>query len=237
MKKLFGEATGICFAQSDLLWDSVQIQLHSLKPKPGMEPKVERLLRFELFIPYWLPAGRGRFYVDIADGDLELATAVQSNDALQRSQYKPSNTPTPAAYFEQATCSSEVKLPPVVWLQLMRMAKDDGAFAPIDVDSLDSFPMDLCSRVVPCIMNELIDTSPYHCFENAAPAYFNDELTASLLNMLSAFDILSDKTSFPSTFKLAIAFIRYLLHRVSLSAFYVEIQRAIFAAQLVLRSL
>ncbi len=57
VKKLFGEATRICFAQSDLLWDSVQIQLHSLKPKSGMETKVERLLRFELFISYWLPAG------------------------------------------------------------------------------------------------------------------------------------------------------------------------------------
>ncbi len=78
----------------------------------------------------------------------------------------------------------------------MRMAKDDGAFAPIDVDSLYSFPMDLCSRVVPCIMNELIDTSPYLYFENAAPAYFNDELTVNLLNMLSAFDICPIKTSF-----------------------------------------
>ncbi|SJL10362.1 uncharacterized protein ARMOST_13748 [Armillaria ostoyae] len=236
VKKLFGEATDICFAQSDLLWDSMQIQLHSSKPKPGMEPKVERLLRFELFIPYWLHAGRGRFYVDVADGDLELAATVQSNDSLQRSQYEPSNTPTPAAFFEKVASSSESKLSPVVWLKLMRMAKDDGAFAPIDVGSLDPFPVDLCSRVLPWIMSPFKDTSPCLYFENAAPAYFNDELTANLLNMLSAFDILTDKTSFPSTFKLALAFIRYLLHRVSLSSFDVDIQRAILDARFVLRS-
>ncbi|KAK0459338.1 uncharacterized protein EV420DRAFT_1642307 [Desarmillaria tabescens] len=206
------------------------------KPRPGMEPKVERLLRFELFIPNWLHMGRNRLYVDIADGDLELAAAVQSNDAVQKSQYKPFNTPTPAAFFEQVTCSSQMNLPPVVWLKLMQMAKDDGAFAPIDVDSLDSFPMDLCSRVVPCIMNTFKDASPCFYFENAAPDYFNDESTANLLNMISAFDILTDKISFPSTFKLMLAFVRYLLHRVSLSSFDVDIQRAISATHFVLHN-
>ncbi|KAK0194398.1 hypothetical protein F5146DRAFT_1135155 [Armillaria mellea] len=37
--------------RDDLLWDAMQIRLHSVKPKPGMEPKVERLLCFEVFIP------------------------------------------------------------------------------------------------------------------------------------------------------------------------------------------
>ncbi|KAK0437936.1 uncharacterized protein EV420DRAFT_1587037, partial [Desarmillaria tabescens] len=160
-----------------------------------MEAKIERLLRFELFIPFWLHLERSRFYVDIADGDLGLTVAVQSNDDLQR-----------------MTCSSEMKLPPAIWLKLMRIAKDDGAFAPIDVDSLDSFPMDLCSRVVPRIMSTFKDTESCLYFENAASAYFNDELAANLLNILSAFDVLTDKTSFPSTFKLTLAFIRYLLH-------------------------
>ncbi|PBK61933.1 hypothetical protein ARMSODRAFT_618805 [Armillaria solidipes] len=230
VKKVFGEAADIRAAQRELLWDSMQHQWPS-KPNPGMESKVEHLLRFELFIPYVLYMGRNRLYVDIADGDLGLTAAVQSNDALQMSQYKPTNSPTPTAFFEQVTCSRAMKLPPVVWLKLMRMAKDDGAFAPIDVNSLDSFPMDLCSRFFPLILSTLKDASPCMHFEIAAQVYFIDELTVNLLNMLSSFDILTDKTSFPSTFKLTLAFIRYLLHRISLSSFDVYIHRAIVEVQ------
>ncbi len=36
--------------------------------------------------------------------------------------------------------------------------------------------------------------------------------------MISVFDKLADKTSFPPTFTLALAFVRYLLHRLSLSS-------------------
>ncbi len=231
VKKVFGEATDIRAAQRDLLWDSMQHQWPSSKPEPGMEPKVERLLRFELFIPDLLYMGPDRLYVDIADGDLGLTAAVQSNDALQMSQYKPTNSPTPAAFFEQVTCSSAMKLPPVVWLKLMRMAKDDGAFAPIDINSLDSFPMDMCSRLIPLMFSALKDASPCMHFEIAAQVYFIDELTANLLNTLSSFDILTDKTSFSSTFKLTLAFIRYLLHRVSLFSFDDHIHYVIVEAQ------
>lgn len=53
--------------------------------------------------------------------------------------------------------------------------------------------------------------------------------------MLSAFDILTNKTSFPTIFKLALAFFRYLLHRASLSSFDVDIQHAILEVQFVLQ--
>ncbi|KAK0475082.1 hypothetical protein IW261DRAFT_498811 [Armillaria novae-zelandiae] len=157
--------------------------------------------------------GPSRLYVDIADGDLGLTAAVQSIDTLQMSQHKPTNSPTPTAFLKQVTCSN------------------DGAFAPIDINSLDSFPMDRCSDIIPLICSGIKDTLPCTYLDIAAQVYFIDEWTANLLNMLSSFDILTDKTSFPSTFKLMLAFIRYLLHRGSLSSFDVRIHHAIAGAQ------
>ncbi|KAK0245271.1 hypothetical protein EDD85DRAFT_12604 [Armillaria nabsnona] len=99
------------------------------------------------------------------------------------------------------------------------MAKDDGAFVPIDINPLDSFPMDMCSRLISLMFSAFKDASLCMYFQIAAQVYFIDELTTNLLNTLSSSDILTDKTSFPSTFKLTLAFIRYLLHRASLSSF------------------
>ncbi|SJK98272.1 uncharacterized protein ARMOST_01535 [Armillaria ostoyae] len=232
VKKVFGEATHIREAHNTLLYGSTQyLGGRSLKPSSGMESKVERLLRFELFIPHLYDdmdnETRARFYVDAADDDQGLTVVVQSNDTLQRSKYKPPDSPTSTAFFQQVTHSHPVMLPPVIWLELMRMAKDDGAFAPIDIDSLDDFPMHLCSYIAPWNMQMLKGTSPCVYFEIATREYFVEEFTANMLNMISAFDKLADKTSFPPTFTLALASVRYLLHRISLSSFDIDTQHTL----------
>ncbi|KAK0459903.1 hypothetical protein IW261DRAFT_426772 [Armillaria novae-zelandiae] len=48
-----------------------------------------------------------------------------------------------------------------------------------------------------------------------------------MLNMLSVFHKLADKTSFPTTFTLLLASIRYLLHRISLSSFDIDTDDAL----------
>ncbi len=68
-----------------------------------MESKVERLLRFELFIPHLYHDMdhkiQIRSYVDAADDDWALTVTVQSNDTLQRSKYKPPDSPTSTAFL------------------------------------------------------------------------------------------------------------------------------------------
>ncbi|KAK0226637.1 hypothetical protein IW262DRAFT_1457876 [Armillaria fumosa] len=220
VKKVFGEATPIREAHNTLLYDCMQfLEVHSLKPIPGMESKVERLLRFELFIPHLdndlHNENKSRLYVDAAD-DEGLTVAVQSNNTLQRSKFKPPDSPTSTAFFRQVTHSYPVMLPPAIWLGLMRTARDDGAFAPIDIDSLDVFPMRLCSYIIPCRPPMPEDTLRCVHFKLAAQDHFPEEFTANMLNMISVFDQLADKTSFPPTFTLALASVRYLLHRLSL---------------------
>ncbi|KAK0493139.1 hypothetical protein EDD18DRAFT_431297 [Armillaria luteobubalina] len=230
VKEVFGEATPIHEAHNNLLQHCMQFLGHSLKPSPGMESKVERLLHFESFIPQLYNdidnISQSRLYIEAA-GDERLAFVVQSNITLQRSKYKPADSPTSTAFFRQIIFSVMPKLPPVIWLELMRMAQDDGAFAPIDTDSLDDFPTHLCSYIVTWNswnIQMLKSTSPCVYFEIAARNHFVEEFTANLLNMISAFDKLADKTSFPATFTLALASIRYLLHRISLSSFDIDTQ-------------
>ncbi|KAK0226664.1 hypothetical protein IW262DRAFT_1363508 [Armillaria fumosa] len=100
----------------------------------------------------------------------------------------------------------------------MRTANNDGAFARIDINSLDVFPMHLCRYILPWKPPMPEDTLRRVPFEIAVQDHFPEEFTANMLNMISAFDILADKTSFPPTFTFALAFVRYLLHRLSLSS-------------------
>ncbi|KAK0226638.1 hypothetical protein IW262DRAFT_1294812 [Armillaria fumosa] len=222
VRKVFGEAMHIRQAHDTLLHGSTQyLGGGSLKPLLGMESIVERLLRFELFIPHlendWYKQIRSRDYIDAAD-DEGLTVAVQSNDTLQRSQYKPPDSPTSTAFFRQVTHSHQIVLPPVIWLELMRVAKDDGAFAPIDIDSLDVLPMQLCSYASFWGIQRPKEDS-WRCvsFEIATEEYFPKEFKANVFNMISAFDKLVDKRSFPPVVPFALAFARYLLHRLSLS--------------------
>ncbi|KAK0470802.1 hypothetical protein IW261DRAFT_1672250 [Armillaria novae-zelandiae] len=231
--KVFGEAMHIRRAHDVLLKSCRQyVGGHSFKPWPGMESKVERLLRFQLFIPHLYndvdSEIKSRPYVEAAD-DEGLLIAVQSNDTLQRSKYKPPGSPTSTAFFLRVAHSRPVMLPPVIWLGLMRMAKDDGAFNPIDIDSLDVFPMHLCNYIGLWNVQVPKSTSPCLYFEMAAREYFVEEFTANLFKMLSPFDKLADKTSFPTAFTLALASVRYLLHRISLSSFDIDTQHTLVA--------
>ncbi len=235
VKKVFGEAKHIRAAHYTLLQSSAQyLAQHPSKPWPGMESKFERLLRFELFIPHLYYEMDDniqiRSYVDAADNDWALTVAVQSNYTLQRSRDKPADSPASTAFFRQITHSHPVTLPPVIWLELMRMAKDDGAFAPIDIDSLDDFPTRLYKSLLPWQTHGPNTTSPLVYFATAASEYFREEFTVNLLNMFSVFDELTNKTSFPPTFTLALAFVRYSLHRLSLSFFDTDTQNTVVVA-------
>ncbi|KAK0470790.1 hypothetical protein IW261DRAFT_921123 [Armillaria novae-zelandiae] len=225
VKTVFGEAIDIRRTHSILFDGYTQYVLGgTLKPLPGVESKVERLLRFELFIPHlqtdWYERSQSRHYIEAAD-DERLALAVRSNNAIQRSIYKPSDSSTPTALFQQIISSeSSPYLPPVIWLGLMRAAQSDGAFTAIDIDSLDVFPLRLCRYVFPR-RSPIVwqDSSLRVRFERAVADNFPEEFATNMLNMLSMFNKLADKTSFPTTFTLALASIRYLLRRISLSPF------------------
>ncbi|KAK0470800.1 hypothetical protein IW261DRAFT_1597640 [Armillaria novae-zelandiae] len=222
VKNIFGEAKHIRQVHCTLLDGSTQyVGRGTVKPLPEMECKVERLLRFELFIPHletdWYERIPLRHYIEPADHE-RLALAVQSNDALQRSSHKPSDSPTSTAFFQEIISSgSSPDLPPVIWLGLMRAAKGDGAFDPINIDSLDVFPLLLCRYIV-FRKNPIVrqDSSSLVSFWSAVADNFPEEFATNMLNMLSVFNHLADKTLFPTTFTLALASIRYLLHRISL---------------------
>ncbi|KAK0470817.1 hypothetical protein IW261DRAFT_1672270 [Armillaria novae-zelandiae] len=217
VKTVFGEATHICVAYNTLIDRCLQYTIFSWRPLPGMESKMERLLRFGLFIPYWFEWHdelNSRTYIKAAD---EMILA-QSNGGLQSNSHKRSNLRTPTAFFHQIISPLSEALPPVIWLGLMRAAKGDGTFNPIDIDSLHDFPVHLCHVdpwARPIVRQE--PSSPV-LFEIAVQDNFPEEFVTNMLNVLSSFNKFGDKTSFPITLTLALASIRYLLHRISLQS-------------------
>ncbi|KAK0470813.1 hypothetical protein IW261DRAFT_1672266 [Armillaria novae-zelandiae] len=110
VKKVFGEAEHIRRAHDILLCGCTQsLEGDSWKLWPGMESKFERLLRFELFILHLsndiYNELKFRSYVEAAANDWGLTVAIKSIDTLQRSKYKPPDTPTSTAFFRQVTQS------------------------------------------------------------------------------------------------------------------------------------
>ncbi|KAK0197979.1 hypothetical protein F5146DRAFT_1130924 [Armillaria mellea] len=93
---------------------------------------------------------------------------------------------------------------------LIRRALANGSF-------LDSVPVSSLNR--------------YTMFTPATADVWVNRLWLTGLSLSSSFDILTNKTSFPSPFKLMLAFIRHLLHWGSLSSFDVYIHLAIVEAQ------
>ncbi|KAK0493131.1 hypothetical protein EDD18DRAFT_1180745 [Armillaria luteobubalina] len=78
--------------------------------------------------------------------------------------------------------------------------------------------MHLCSYIIPGKLPTPISTSACVSFEATVQDYFPEEFMANMLHMISSFDKFADRTSFPPTFTFALAFVRYVLHRLSLSS-------------------
>ncbi|KAG7453076.1 uncharacterized protein BT62DRAFT_45777 [Guyanagaster necrorhizus] len=115
------------------------------KPISGMELKVERLLRL---FPY-----HSRYIVIPDIATFELRAAIQCvGVARLPAGGRPADLLDPAAFFRDIIDPNHVlKLPPLCWSQLVRVARDDGAFRPLDPDNdnhADLFLLWLCSAVL-----------------------------------------------------------------------------------------
>ncbi|KAK0430993.1 hypothetical protein EV421DRAFT_203522 [Armillaria borealis] len=128
--QVFQDAGDIREAHVDLLSSSLQ-RTKGSKPLPGMEIRVERLLRFELFIPHlWCDMytlRRNRRFIDTSNASVELAASIHANLSFTVSVHKPPGLPSSMTFLEHVL-SLEVKLPAIVWFNLVQNAKRSGAF-------------------------------------------------------------------------------------------------------------
>ncbi|KAK0224986.1 hypothetical protein EDD85DRAFT_856031 [Armillaria nabsnona] len=182
-----------------------------VEPVPGMELRLERLLRV--------------YRRDSCGLYIKLAVAISFNHFLID---KDGVSVPPGELFMNIISgpSPTLKLPPRCWFHLARRAALRDAFDPLDPDEDDHtnmFPLNLCSAILhsfhtlPKGLTHDFNSSLVLDFKDALP-YFLDEISDNVLRLFSPFVKHPSLTepSLPQSLQLLVAAIEFLLHRLSL---------------------
>ncbi len=187
-----------------------------VEPVPGMELRLERLLRV-------YPRYFDRLYFISPNTDsFELAVAISFNDFLVEKEGEYVSTGALLMNIISGSAPTS-KLPPRCWFHLARRA---AAFTldPDKDDHTNMFPLHLCSAILHSFYASSFGlkaqdfNSPMVLdFKDALP-YFLDEISDNALRLFSPFvkhPSLSEP-SLPQSLQLFVAAIKFLLHRLSL---------------------
>ncbi|SJL11649.1 uncharacterized protein ARMOST_15055 [Armillaria ostoyae] len=162
------------------------------QPILGMEFKVGRLLRL---FPYHL-----RYIVAPDVDSLELNAAIQSIEvAGLPAGGRPAGLLDPAAFLRDIIQPSRaLKLPPLCWSQLVRVARDEGAFRPLDPDDDDHG-----------------NCSPFISAPQSYAHLTHRKRTSSRISGVH-WDPPLDWPSLPSSLRTFVVAVEFLLHRLAL---------------------
>lgn len=196
--QVFQDAGDIREAHMILLSSSLE-RTKGSKPLPGTEIKVERLLRFELFIPpLWCDMytlRRNRRFIDTSNASIELAASIHVNPSFAVSVHKPSGLPSSMVFLEHVL-SLEVKLPAIVWFNLVQNAKRSGAFDAV-ASTEHRYPFIICKNVITVFRYQRQPSVPSPSiavhFTDAVENYFLGEMIDNLLQMFSVFDLFQEE--------------------------------------------
>ncbi|KAK0222752.1 hypothetical protein EDD85DRAFT_960007 [Armillaria nabsnona] len=197
--KIFRNAEDIREVHRELLDSCLDATgMGCMKPSPVMQSKLERLLRFELFIPHahhqTFTTDTNRAYIDASDSnDVGLVASIQSNGTLQNSKFKPFSPLGPQLFFRNILHTGTA-LHALTWVGLLRNANEDGSFNPIDIYSRDLYPLELCASVTPALDFKTNSSFPSSAilFEDAVRNYLLADMTDNILKMFYEFDYHSD---------------------------------------------
>ncbi|KAK0196142.1 hypothetical protein F5146DRAFT_1028683 [Armillaria mellea] len=199
VEKVFRNAEDIREVHRELLDSCLDVNgMGCVKPLLMMQCKLERLLRFELFIPHarhhTFTTDKNRAYIDPSDlEDVNLVASIQSNGTLQNSKSKPFSLLGPQLFFRNILHTGNA-LHALTWVGLVRNANEDGSFNPIDIHSRDIYPLELCAAVTPALDFRMDFSFPSSAisFEDAVRNYLLAEMTNNILKMFHELDYHSD---------------------------------------------
>lgn len=223
--KVFRNAEDIREVHRELLDSCLDVTgMGCVKPLPVMQSKLERLLRFELFIPHahhrTFTTDKNRAYIDTSDlDDVDLVASIQSNNTLQNSKFKLFSPLGPQLFFRNILYTGTT-LHALTWVGLLRNANEDGSFNPIDIHSRDLYPLELCASVTPALDFRTGSSFPSSAisFEDAVRNYLLAEMTDNILKMFYEFDHHSDDIpdAEPCSrhLRVTLAFASFVIHRL-----------------------
>lgn len=186
-------------------------------PLPGMELRVDRLLRSQSVFPYYWPKTPTGIKVKHVD-----VLATQSHRHLSNPPLSDSadGTLKPRVFFRY-TILANLTFPPLVWKSLIESANKDGAFAPLaNIHTFDQYPVSLCCAVLRAYSRrgnhprQDFDSPAIVDFETAASQLSHSIITDSVISMISAeFDPFPEHSA---SVRAAGAAVLFLLHQLAL---------------------
>ncbi len=141
------------FDGSDIAWEQ-DLLLHNCVaydnefsstawPMHGLERKIERLLRFELFFPR---DNASRDYLLLSKSAPRELTAIVAG-VMSNSTHRPSDCPTGIDFLRDGLANrNDLRLHPIVWISILKQASLGGDLA--SVDGNIPFHMALCAGII-----------------------------------------------------------------------------------------
>ncbi|KAK0483893.1 hypothetical protein IW261DRAFT_1675497 [Armillaria novae-zelandiae] len=199
------------------------------KPLPGVETRLEQLLRGTLFL------SDEYYYFNV---DFDFAQNENAGNALNvkfasinRDRYPPGSMREVAnngamAFFHSSNDEYWV-FHPTIWINLIMNAASRGVFSPIAIGTQDPFAIDICCAVpraleMPCSEDKDHTTSMVHPSPGAIPFYeavrdyLHSDMTAYLLEMFAVFVRPSNVASIEPSLRILLVFAEFLISRIPL---------------------
>ncbi|KAK0228631.1 hypothetical protein IW262DRAFT_1293372 [Armillaria fumosa] len=185
---------------------------------PGLETKLERLLRCAIVVAY-------DYWIDIVPPQTDNIAPVASIRAQQgpRSDFFTEVVVRcEAANVIHNSVNESQRFHPSVWSKIIRNADDSGAFSPIAIDSNDPYAIQLCYAVIGAFLEpSRKDDSRRPAANEIAVAFhavirqylFND-ITNCLLKMFAVFVRPTNVSSLSPSLRVLLVFAEFLIPRL-----------------------
>ncbi|KAK0196067.1 hypothetical protein F5146DRAFT_316084 [Armillaria mellea] len=190
-------------------------------PDPAMELRMERMLRFEQFIPHffhedhWL--ARIRVYPEHAFHTIELAASVYSNPFFPQNSPRPWGSVTAWTFFRHALIN-HAQFPVIIWFNLVQNVINEDEFSPIDPTSQDSFTITLCLSVCWALVSKEPSTSllssPAVDFRSAVERFQPGVIDKFLLLRFSVYDHHQDHPSISIRLRVLLSLTEFACSRI-----------------------
>ncbi|KAK0503550.1 hypothetical protein EDD18DRAFT_1346413 [Armillaria luteobubalina] len=200
----------------------------SRKLLPGLEAKLERLLRCKLFL-----SDASYIALDfLQTEDFGTVPSIKALIVTHRGYYREGNLLMKEVASNGATAFSRYSddeywvFHPLVWTDLITNAAENGVFSPVYIGTQDSFAIDICCAVLRAFWRphsedkdatSMVQPSaaaiPFH---HAVCKYLYSDMTAYLLKMFAVFVRPLNLTSIEPSLRILLVFAEFLMSRLPL---------------------
>ncbi|PBK78251.1 hypothetical protein ARMSODRAFT_32581 [Armillaria solidipes] len=189
-------------------------------PLPGLETKLERLLRCAIVVAY-------DYWIDIVPpqtDNIALVASIYAQQGPRSDFFAKEVVRCEAVNLIHNSVNESQHFHPSVWAKIIRNADDSGAFSPIAIDCNDPYAIQLCYAVLGAFLEpSRKDASRLPAangiavtFHAAIRQYLFTDMTNCLLKMFTVFVRPTNVSSLSPSLRVLLVFAEFLIPRLPL---------------------